>query len=155
MPRGWDGPGKQGSAGPPQRPPIPPPFPPLNSRSSHCPRPAPQLASMQSSPLRSTHPLFGILSALVVSELPADPLCFPLAHTSPCSEPPALHPRRPSALPTPTPPSPYIPHLNSCCTRATGLESVFPHFPPNRSPPSPTLQPPRTRVGGAVGCTGG
>ena len=53
MPRGGDGPGKQGSAGPPQRPPVPQPFPPLNSRSSRCPRPAPELASMQSSPLRS------------------------------------------------------------------------------------------------------
>lgn len=113
MPRGWDGPGKQGSAGPPQRPPFPQPFPPLNSRSSHCPRPVPELASMQSSPLRSTHPLFGILSAPVVSELPADPLYFPLGHTSPSvlsprPAPPALavsaakRPPNPDSPPPPT-----------------------------------------------------
>lgn len=45
--------GKQGFAGPPQHLASPP----LYSRSSHSPRPAPELASMQSSPLRSTHPL--------------------------------------------------------------------------------------------------
>ena len=140
--------------------PFPQPFPPLNSRSSRCPRPAPELASMQSSPLRSTHPLFGILFASVVSELPADPLCFPLAHTtlsvlSPSLAPPALAVSAAKRPPNPDSPLPLHTAPEQLLHPCNRSGKCLPHLPPNRSSPFPTLQPPRTRAGGAVGCTGG
>lgn len=88
---------------------------------------------------------------------------FPLAHSSqhhpsvlsprPVPPDPAvsaaiLPPNSDSPLPLPTAPE----QLLHPCNRSG---KCLPHLPPNRSPPSPTLRPPRLRAGGAVGCTGG
>lgn len=166
MPHRWDSPGKQGFAGPPLRLPFPQPFPPLYSglpavrtqpQNSRLCSPLPSAPPTHSVGFSLPHSAKGLLQTQSADSLPlAQCPQHCLSALSPCPATLPLQDRRPPFFPTPTAPSPYIPHLNSCCARATGLESVFPTSPrqPPATVPSPTTPFPMTPQSQSRRCSG-